>query len=120
MNGSDSTFPAFPKKGEGATSDPPGNPEGTVLPWLMAMPEPSGAMMRGESEAVELIRWCSPRRRSPITKLNFARGPRVKNPACAVCQVAHLALKQRALGPPETLPETRCSSAPASSRQARY
>jgi len=52
MNGSDSTFPAFPKKGEGATSDPPGNPEGTVLPWLMAMPEPSGAMKIG-SRSIE-------------------------------------------------------------------
>jgi hypothetical protein len=52
MTGSDSTFPAFPKKGEGAASDPPGNPEGTVLPWLMTMPEPSEAMKIG-SRSIE-------------------------------------------------------------------
>jgi hypothetical protein len=55
MNGPHPSFPAFPKKGEGHTafpSDQPAKGEGTVLPWLMAMPEPSGAMKIG-SRSIE-------------------------------------------------------------------
>jgi hypothetical protein len=50
MDGSDSAFLAFPKKGEGATAssaNQPGKPEGVVLPWLMTMPLPSEAMNIG-------------------------------------------------------------------------
>jgi hypothetical protein len=50
MNEPDSAFPACPKKVEGAaafSSDRPAKAEGTVLPWLMAMPEPSEAMKIG-------------------------------------------------------------------------
>jgi hypothetical protein len=50
MNGSDSAFQACPKKDEGAaafSSDRPAKAEGMVLPWLMAMPEPSEAMKIG-------------------------------------------------------------------------
>jgi hypothetical protein len=55
MNGPDSAFPACPKKGEGAaafSSDRPAKAEGMVLPWLMAMPEPSEAMKIG-SRSIE-------------------------------------------------------------------